>query len=92
MERNSLRTIKIGQGKSIGYILRRKSLLKHVIEGVIQGRIEMTGRRGRRGEQITDDLKKNKGYRKFEQEALERSLRRINFGRGYGSVMRQTTG
>jgi len=52
----------------------------------------MTGIRGRRGKQIPDDLKKNKGYRKFEQEALERFLRRINFGRGYGSVMRQNAG
>lgn len=57
-----------------------------------QGRVEMTGTRGRRGKQIPGDLKKNKGYRKLEQETLDRSLRRINFGSGYGSVMRQTTG
>jgi len=70
--------------------LRRNSLLKHVTEGKIQGRIEMTGRRRRRGKQILDDLKKNKGYRKLEQEALDPSLRRINFGRGYTLVLRQT--
>jgi len=35
----------------------------------------MTGRRGRRGKQVLDDLKKNKGYRKLEQEALVISFR-----------------
>jgi hypothetical protein len=30
------------------YILRRNCLLKEVIEGKIKGRIEVTGRRGRR--------------------------------------------
>jgi hypothetical protein len=28
-----------------------------VIEGKLEGRIEMTGRRGRRGKQLLDDLK-----------------------------------
>jgi hypothetical protein len=51
----------------------------------------MKGRQGRRCKQILDDLKKNKGYRKFEQEALDRSLRRINLGRGYRPVVRQMT-
>jgi len=60
VERNILRTIKREQGKSIGYILRRNSLLTHITEGKIQGGIEMTGRRGRRVKQILDDLKKKK--------------------------------
>jgi hypothetical protein len=30
---------------TIGHILLRKCLLKHVIEGKIEGRIEVTGRR-----------------------------------------------
>jgi len=46
----------------------------------------MTGRRGR-GKQILDDLEKNKGNRKLEQEALDRYLRRIQFGRGYKPVV-----
>jgi hypothetical protein len=71
----------------IGYTLRRNSLLKHAIEGKIQGRIEMTGRRGRRGKQILDELKRNKVYRKLEKEALYRPLRRIHFGRGYRPVV-----
>jgi hypothetical protein len=31
--------------------------VKHVIEGKLEGRIEMTGRRGRRRKQQLDDLK-----------------------------------
>jgi hypothetical protein len=34
--------------KSTGHVLRRKFLLKHVIEKKIQGMIEVRGRRGRR--------------------------------------------
>ena len=33
------------------------SHLKHVIEGKMEGRIEVTGRRGRRREQLLDDFK-----------------------------------
>jgi hypothetical protein len=31
-----------------------------VIEGKLEGRVEMTGRRGRRRKQLLDDLKENK--------------------------------
>ena len=41
----------------IGHILRRNCLLKQVIEGKIEGRVEVTGRRGRRRKQLLDDLK-----------------------------------
>ena len=53
----------------IGHILRRNCLLKHVIEGKIEGRVEVTGRRGRRRGQLLDDIKK-KGYCIFKEEAL----------------------
>jgi len=33
------------KAKWIGHILRRNCLLKHVVEGNIEGSIEMTGRR-----------------------------------------------
>ena len=39
------------------HILRRKCLLKHAIEGKIKGRIQATGRRGRRYKQLLDGLK-----------------------------------
>jgi hypothetical protein len=32
------------------------------IEGKIEGRVEVTGRRGRRGKQLLDDIKENRGY------------------------------
>jgi hypothetical protein len=50
--------------------LRRNCLLKHVIEGEIHGRIEVTGRRGRRRKELKDDLTEKRGYCKFKEEAL----------------------
>jgi hypothetical protein len=77
-------------GICIGHILRRNSLLKHVIEGKLEGRIEMRGRRGRRRKQLLDDLKEKRRYCKLKDEALDRTLWRTRFGRGYGPVVRQT--
>jgi hypothetical protein len=45
-----------------------------VIEGKLEGRIEMTGRRGRRGKQLLDDLKEKRRYWKLKEEALDRTL------------------
>jgi hypothetical protein len=58
-ERNILQTIKRRKANWIGHFLRRNCLLKHVIEGELEGRIEMTGRRGRRRKQLLDNLKEN---------------------------------
>jgi len=46
----------------IGHILRRNCLLQRVIEGKIQGRIEVTGRQERRRRKLLDDLKERRGY------------------------------
>jgi hypothetical protein len=62
-----------------------------VIERKLEGRIEMTGRRGRRRKQLLDDLKKKRRYWKLKDDALDRTLWRIRFGRDYGPVVRQTT-
>jgi hypothetical protein len=43
-ERNILQTIKSRKAKWIGHILHRNCLLKHVIEGKIEKRIEVTER------------------------------------------------
>jgi hypothetical protein len=43
-ERNIVLTIKRRKANWIGHILCRNCLLKHVIEGKLEGRIEMTGR------------------------------------------------
>jgi hypothetical protein len=71
--------------------LRRNCLLKHVVVGNIEGKIEGTGRRGRRPKQILNGIKENRGYRKLKEEALDRNLWRTRFGRGYGHFARQTT-
>jgi hypothetical protein len=57
-ERNILDTIKRRKANWIGHIFRRNCLLKHVIEGKLEGRIEMTRTRGRRLKQLLDDLRK----------------------------------
>jgi hypothetical protein len=61
-----------------------------VIEGKLEGRIAMTGRRGRRCKQLLDDLKEKRRYWKLKEEALDCTLWRTRFGRGYGPVVRQT--
>ena len=55
-ERNILHTIKRSEANWIGHILRRNWLLKYVVEGKIETRIEAMGRRGRRRKQVLDDL------------------------------------
>jgi hypothetical protein len=90
-ERNIVHTIKRRKANWIGHILRRNCLLKHVIERKIEGRIEMMGRRGRRRKQLLDNLKEKRRYWKFKEEALNHTLWRTRFGRGYGHVVRQTT-
>jgi len=73
-------------------MLCRNCLLKHVTEGKMVGRIEVTGRRGRRSKQLLDELQENRGYWKLKEEALGRSLWRNRSGRVYRSVVRETRG
>jgi hypothetical protein len=61
-----------------------------VIEGKLEERLEMTGIRTRRRKQLLDDLKEKRRYWKLKEEALDRTLWRTHFGRGYGPVARQT--
>jgi len=42
--------------------LCRNKLPKHIIEGKIKGRIEVTGKGGRGCEKLLDDLEEPKGY------------------------------
>jgi len=48
----------------------------------------VTGRQGRRSKQLPDSLKERRGYWKFKEEALDRTLWRTGFGKGYGSVVK----
>jgi len=70
--------------------LFRNCLLQWVIEGMIKGGIEVTGRRGRRRRKPLDDLKERRGYCNLKEEALDRTLWTACFGRGFGPVVRQT--
>ena len=54
-------------------------------------RIEVTRRRGRRRKKLLDDLKERRGCSHLKEEALDRTLWRARFGRGFGPVVRQTT-
>jgi hypothetical protein len=71
----------------IGHILRRNCLLQQIIEGKIKGGIEVTGRRGRRRRKLLDALK---GYSHLKEEALDRTVWKVRFGRDFGLVERQT--
>jgi hypothetical protein len=73
-----------------GHILCRNCLLKHVMEGMKDGRIEVTGRRGR-CTKLLYNLKEQRGYWKLKEKSLDCTLWRTCFGRGYGTVTRQMT-
>jgi hypothetical protein len=73
-ERNILQRIKRRKANWIGHILHTNCLLKHVIEGKIEGRIEMTGRRGRRHKQLLDNLKDKRGYWKLRGDTKSHSV------------------
>jgi len=90
-QRNILHEISKRKANWIGHIMRRNCLLQRVIEGKIKGGIEVTGRRGRRRRKLLDDFKERRGYSHLKVEALDRTIWRVRFGRGFGPVGRQTT-
>jgi hypothetical protein len=90
-QRNILHEISKSKANWIGHILRRNCLLQGVIEGTIKGETEVTGRRGRRYWKLLDDLKERRGYSHLKEEALDRTMWRARFGRGFGPVVGQTT-
>jgi hypothetical protein len=89
-QRDILHEISKRKVKRIGHIFHRNCLLQPVIEGKIQGGIEMTGRRGRRRRKLLDDLKERRGYSHLKEETLDRTTWRARFGRGFGPVVRPT--
>jgi len=52
----------------IGHSWRIGCFIKHVIESVIEGRIEVTESRGRRRMQLLDDLKEKREYWKLKAD------------------------
>jgi len=74
--------IKRRKANWIGYISPRNCLLKHVLKGKIEERIEVTGRRGRKCMQLLENLKKKRRYWKLKEESLDRTVWRTCFERG----------
>jgi len=66
-ERNILQTIKRRKDDWTCYMWHRSCLLT-------EGRMDVGGRRGRRGKQLLDDLQERGGYWKLREEALGRTL------------------
>jgi hypothetical protein len=44
-----------------------------------------------RRRKLPDDLKEMRGYSHLKEEALDRPMWRARFGKGFGTVVRQTT-
>jgi len=63
--------------------VRRNCLLKHVIEGHVEGRIEVTGTQGRRLKQLLNDLKEKRLYCKLKEESPAHTSWRTGFGESY---------
>ena len=73
-QRNIIHTVNRRKANWIGHILCRDCLLEQVIEGKVEGRMEVKGRRERRRMQILGDVKEKRGYWKMKEETLARTL------------------
>jgi hypothetical protein len=89
-QRNILHEIRKRKTNWIGHILRRNCLLQRVIDGKIQGALEVTERQGRRRRRLLGDRKERRGFSHLKEEALDRTMWRARFGRGFGPFVRQT--
>ena len=78
-QRNILREISKRKANCIGHIWHRNCLLLRVIEGMIKGGIEATGRRGRKRRNLLDDLEDRRGYSRLREESLDRTMWRARF-------------
>jgi len=67
---------------------------EEVLHGVMEERNTLhtvkRRRQGGRCKQLLDDLKETREYWKLKEEALNHTLCRTCFGRGYGPVISQT--
>jgi hypothetical protein len=63
----------------------------NIIEGKVERRIKVKGKRGGRRKKLLDDLKEKRGYWKLKEETLDVSACRTHFERCYGPVMKQPT-
>jgi len=81
-QRNILHEISKRNANWIGHILCRNWLLQRVIEGKVEGVVEVRGRRGRRCRKLLDDLKERRGYCHLKEEAVDRTVWRAGFRDG----------
>jgi hypothetical protein len=51
----------------------------------------VTGRQERRRRKLLNDFKERGGYSHLKEKALDCTIWRARFGRGFGLVVRQTT-
>jgi hypothetical protein len=56
-----------------------------------KGGIEVTKRQGGRRRKLLDDFKERRGFSHLKEEALDCTMWRARFGRGFGPVVGQTT-
>jgi hypothetical protein len=89
-QRNIVNEISKQKANWIGHILCRNCFLRQVIEGRINGGIEVTGKLGRRRRKLLDDLEERIGYSHLTEEALDRTVWTACFGRDFGPVVRRT--
>ena len=82
-ERNIVHTILRRKADWIVHILCRYCLLKHLVEGNVEGRIAAKRRRGRRRKHLLDDLKGAIGCCKLKEEILDGNVWGTQFGIGY---------
>jgi hypothetical protein len=87
-ERNILHTIKRRKVNSVGHVLSRSCLLKHVIKENIEGKVEVTEKQGRRLKQLLDDVKK--WTLEIERGRTRSNILGTRCGRGCGPVVRGT--
>jgi hypothetical protein len=74
MERNIIHTIKRRKDNSIGHILCRNCLVKHIVEGNIEGGIEGTEGQGRRRKRLLGCVNETRECWKLKEEALDRTV------------------
>ena len=69
------------------HILRRNCLQTLVIEGKIEGRKGVNGRRGSRRKKLLDNLMGTRTCRNLKKEALDRTMWITSFVKGHGRVV-----
>jgi hypothetical protein len=72
--------IKRRKTNRIGHVWRKSSLRKRAVEGKIEGRVEVTGRQGKRRKQLLFYLKESIEYWKLNEKALDGTLWRTRLG------------